>query len=854
MPARTIFSSLYGSLGYVLDFLFGGEGLQGKIRLVTALLLGLAALLAGCQEQINYPAPVISSLSPTSILAGSPTFNITVHGSKLTPASTVSWDGTTLATFFVSTAELTGQVPATLIQNAGTALIEITTPQPGGGTSLMLTFTINPTPSPVPTITALTPSGVVAGSPGFILTVTGTSFVSTSIVTVNGNERSTSYVNSTTLNAAMLDSDTSTPGQLGIAVLNPQPSGGSSSAFPFNILNPLPSVVAVSPATAQAGATATAMTVTGTGFVAGSTVLVNGSPRITSIADATSASATLTAGDLTAGGTLQIQVQNPIPGGGTSNPMPFAVTPTATAGMPVLVDVGYLGATANNGVCGTGCSSGPPTLLTAGPSVSGSGQYVVFASTSSNLLTGGTSGLSQVFVRNTCFAQSGCTPNNFLVSQTTTGTTPNGPSWQPSIASGGSQAAYTSTATNLANYATVPEGSRQVYWTPVCTTSGTTTPGSTATSCTTSGSTTSTAANTAILASLAADTVNAGNGDSYDPVISPDGQYVAFVSLATNLVTGVTVDGITPQVYIRTICSGVTPNNQSGGGCAPTTYLVSTPDGVTPGNGPSSNPAISNDGLFVSFQSTATNLGATAPNPSGTEEVFERSTCVTTITSTTNTCVPITNLVSSPDGVTPANSASMESAVSSDGRFVVFASTATNLGINPGTSQQIYTRDTCVGVAVTVPASCTPATYLVSSPDTIVKASTPGNGISEYPTISECATGTSTTSVSTCLTTIGQVIAFASRASNLASTQNGAENVFVRNTCLVLVTSTTACTPGTVLASQPAGNTPQPSNGDSIMPWISGDGRSVGFISTATNLVPFGASGFQDVFLALTTF
>ena len=828
--------------------------MQGKIRLVIPILLGLAVLLPGCQEQINYPAPVISSLSPTSILAGSPIFSLSVNGSHFTPASAVLWNSTPLATFFVSTAQLTAQVPATLIQNAGTAMIEIRTPQPGGGTSLELTFTVNPTASPVPTITALTPSGVVTGSPGFVLTVTGTNFVSTSIVTVNGDERTTSYVNSTTLDASMLDSDTKTPGQLQIAVLNPQPSGGSSSAFPLNILNPVPSVTAVSPTELQAGAAATPLTVTGTNFISGSTVMVNGSPRTTSVANATSASATLTAGDLSAGGTLQIQVQNPIPGGGTSNTMAFAVTPTTTAGMPVLVDVGYLGATANTGVCGTGCATGPPTLTTAGPAVNGSGQYVVFASTSSNLLASGTNGLSQVFVRNTCFAQSGCTPDNFLVSQTTTGTTPNGPSWQPSIASGGTQAAYTSTATNLANYATVPEGTRQVYWTPVCATSGTTTPTPTSTSCTTSGSSTTAAASTAILASLAADATSAGNADSYDPVISPDGQYVAFVSLATNLVTGVTVDGITPQVYIRTICSGVTPNNQAGGSCAPTTYLVSTPDGVTPGNGASSSPAISNDGLFVSFQSTSTNLGATAPNPSGTEEVFERSTCVTTISSTTNTCVSITNLVSSPDGVTPANAASMESAISSDGRFVAFASLATNLGINPGTSQQIYTRDTCTGVAITVPVSCTPATYLVSSPDTTVIASTAGNGISEYPTISECATSTSTTSISTCLTTIGQVIGFASRASNLASTQNGVENVFVRNTCLVLVSSTTGCSPSTVLASQPAANTPQPSNGDSIMPWISGDGRTVGFISSATNLVPFGDSGFQDVFLARTTF
>jgi WD40-like Beta Propeller Repeat len=817
------------------------------------LLLGLVVCLAGCQQEINYPAPVIRSLSPSSISAGSPTFSLTVNGSKLTPASVVSWNSTPLATFFVSTAQLTAQVPATLIQNAGTSSITITTPQPGGGTSLTLLFTINPLASPIPTITALSPSGVLTGSSGFTLTVTGSNFVSTSIVTVNGAGRSTTFVNSTTLQAAMLGSDTTTPGKLPIVVLNPQPSGGSSSAFPLNILNPVPSVTGAAPATSQAGGTATTLTVSGAGFAPSSVVLVNGSPRITAVTGPTNATASLTAADLAAAGTLQIQVQNPAPGGGTSNVATFTVTPTTTAGMPVLVDVGYLGAAANNGVCGTGCAQGVPTLTTAGPAVNGSGQYVVFASTSSNLLASWTNGVSQVYARNTCFAQSGCTPGTFLASQTTSGTIPNGPSWQPTISSAGTQAAYTSTATNLANYATVPPGTEQVYWTPICTT---TTSSTTPTPCSVTGepSTSGAAENTAILASLSADSTTAGNGNSYDPVISPDGQYVAFVSLATNLVTGVTVDGVTPQVYIRSICSGVTPNNQVGGGCVPATYLVSTPDGVTPGNGPSSNPSISNDGLFVSFQSSATNLGATAPNPTGAQEVFERSTCITTINTTTNTCLPITNLASTPDGVTPANGASMESSISSDGRFVVFASAATNLGINPGTSQQIYARDTCTGVEITVPVSCTPATYLVSTPDAALKASTAGNGVSEYPSISECATSTATTSISTCSTSIGQVITFASRASNLAPTQNGVENVFVRSTCLVLISSTTACTPATLLVSQPAGTTPQPANGDSIMPWISGDGRTVGFLSTATDLVPWGISGFQDVFLALTTF
>jgi hypothetical protein len=821
--------------------------LQGKSRLVLLALVVLAACVAGCQQTINYPAPVIKSLSPASIQAGQPTFTLTVNGGNFTPASQVTWNGNALITFFGNTAVLTAQVPATLIQDAGTANIIVTTPQPGGGTTLTLMFTINPGPSPVPHISGLSPSGVTTGSAAFTMIVTGSNFVSTSVVTVNGDARTTGFVNSTSLQADILDSDVASAGPVQVAVVNPQPDGGSSNIFPLTVANPVPSISSLTPATAQAGSANTALVLTGTGYVPNSVILINGSPRTTAFGGATTLSASLTPADLAAAGITQIQVENPSPGGGLSNISPVAITPTLTAGLPVLVDVAVNGAPADAGVCGQNCAAGVPTLTTAGPSVSGTGQFVAFASTSSNLLSTATNGVSRVYVRNTCLAQSSCTPITLPISNTPSGITPNGPSYQPTIDSAADQGAYTSTATNLVNYAAVPNGTQQVYWTPVCPSNTTT-----STPCAVSSSTGAASTTTAILVSLATDNLNAGNGNSYDPVISPDGQYVAFVSLATDLVTGVTVDGITPQVYIRTLCSGVTPLTETVGGCVPTTYLLSSPDGSTPGDGPSSQPSISNDGLFVSFVSTADNLGATAPNVGKVQEVFVRSTCVTTIGTSGNTCAPITNLISSVDGFTPANAPSGEPGISSDGRFIAFASTATNLGVPLAIAQQVYVRDTCVGVAVGTPPTCTQAVYLVSTPD----GTTPANGLSETPSVSSCGTTTSTTGCTTTTTssTAGIEIAFASEASNLAATQNGIENIFVRKTCLDLPTTTTTCDTATSLASLPAGSSPPQSNGSSVAPSISGDGHSVGFISSATNLVGYGESGFQDVFLGSTTF
>ncbi|MFZ1205697.1 MAG: IPT/TIG domain-containing protein [Candidatus Acidiferrales bacterium] len=801
-----------------------------------------AALLTACQEQINYPTPSQNiTLSPASISAGQPGFTLTVHGGNLTPASTVYWNGTPLVTLFTSISELTAQVPATLIQNAGSASVVVTTPSPGGGTTLAAIFTINATSSPLPKITSLSPSGASAGGSGFTLTINGSNFVSQSEVSVNGNLRPAGGT-ATSLSTTITAADIATAGTVPIVVVNPAPAGGTSNTMNLNVTNPVPSLGSLSPATAAAGTTtATAVTVAGAGFVSNSTVLINGAPRATVFGNSGSLQVNLTAGDLAQGSVDQVQVFSPGPGGGTSNILTFAVDPTESAGLPVLVDIADSGVQANNGVCGTPCTSGVPTLTTAGPATSSTGEFIAFASTSTNLLwtvtqqnlTNGTSG---IFFRDTCLSTTtssgtACTPKTTLLTTGIGGGPANGPSSEPSLDSGAANVAFTSTATNLVSYVSTPGSTSQVYWQPTCQ--------STTTSC------------TPVLVSLSADQSSAGNGASYNPVISPDGQYVAFVSLATNLVSGIVVDGVTPQVYIRTICAGATPATQTTS-CVPTTYLVSTPDGITPGNKPSSDPAISNAGLYVSFASTATNLGATAPNPNGAQEIFERSTCVTTIGSSVNSCVPITNLVSSPDGgATAANGASTEPAISPDGRFVAFASTATDFGIASAGVQQVYVYDTCIGVVVTTPATCSPSSpMLVSTPDTATTPVTPGNALSENPSVSVC--NATTTTEGTCPG--GVLIAFSTKSTNLSpNVVNGVENVFVRSTCADLPSGTTACIPRTALASQPAGASAA-ANGDSIVPALSGDGHTVSFISAANNLVAIDSNGLPDIFLAATSF
>jgi WD40-like Beta Propeller Repeat len=797
-------------------------------------MISALIVLSSCQQTINYPGPRISALSPTNINAGQPTFTLTVTGYNFTPASTVNWNGGALSTLFVNINTLTARVSSALIQNAAAVSITVSTPSPGGGVTAALAFTINATSNPLPRITGLSPSAVFAGSGTFTLYVIGTNLISLSQVVLNGTTQPTTFESSTSVAVSVPESYTHRAGSLQVDVVNPAPDGGSSNTFTLPITNPVPSLVSLAPASGQAGSASAVLTLTGASFVPDSGIVVNGVARPTTFTSSTQVTTQLPAADFASGGIDQIEVVNPGPGGGTSNTLTFAVNPNNSTGLPVLVDVAPDGSGAHNGICGglANCQSGTLglTLATSGPSVSQTGQFVAFASVSSNLVSTGTNSASEIFYRNTCRTAGSCTPSTVFVSTASNGGLPNGASSEPSLDSAGSHAAYTSLATNLANYLNVSPAAAQVYWQPVCTTTTNGVP-------TCASTTSSAAAGTAVLVSVAADGVTPGNGSSYNPVISPDGQYVSFVSLATNLVSNVAADGVTPQVYIRTICGGAIPSTVAPT-CNPTTYLVSSPDGVKLGNGPSSHPAISNDGLYVSFTSSATNLGATALNPQGLEEIFERSTCSTTIGQTGNTCTPSTTLISTPDSssrpTNPAGGSSSEAAISYDGRFVAFASTAANLGTPSAGIQQVYVRDTCIGAT-----SCTPSTRLVSTRD----GATPANALSESPRINQMAAGS------------GQFIAFASLASNLAANvANGVENIFVRNTCAVRPTSTTTCSPGLALVSQPAGSLPPAANGPSVAPAISGDGHTVAFLSFASDLVPRDTNALEDIFLASTSF
>jgi hypothetical protein len=108
-------------------------------RNIFPLILLLTAVALA---QTN-PVPLINNpLVPDATAPGGAGFTLTVNGTGFVPSSVVDWNGTALATTFVSGSQLTATVPAGNIATASTALVTVLNPAPGGGKSNMDFFQV----------------------------------------------------------------------------------------------------------------------------------------------------------------------------------------------------------------------------------------------------------------------------------------------------------------------------------------------------------------------------------------------------------------------------------------------------------------------------------------------------------------------------------------------------------------------------------------------------------------------------------------------------------------------------------------------------------------------------------------
>jgi len=90
------------------------------------------------------PVPFLNQpLVPDAFSPGGPQFTLTVNGTGFLPTSTVDFNGTALATTYVSDERLTAVVPAANIATAATASITVVNPPPSGGSSNVVYFPVS---------------------------------------------------------------------------------------------------------------------------------------------------------------------------------------------------------------------------------------------------------------------------------------------------------------------------------------------------------------------------------------------------------------------------------------------------------------------------------------------------------------------------------------------------------------------------------------------------------------------------------------------------------------------------------------------------------------------------------------
>ena len=225
------------------------------------------------------------------------------------------------------------------------------------------------------------------------------------------------------------------------------------------------------------------------------------------------------------------------------------------------------------------------------------------------------------------------------------------------------------------------------------------------------------------------------------------------------------------------------------------TALVSVAWDGSPANYDTGSGTISSEGRYIAFASNASNI--VAGYPGGQLQVYLRDRRISK-----------NYLVSGPlDGSLPSEDANYPS-ISASGRYIAFESFSTNL-VKEDTDDDpdIYVRDMVKNKL-----------YLVSVSSKGVK----GNIDSYSPSISSD----------------GRIVAFASVATNLVPNDtNNASDVFVHD-----------MKTGKTERISVSSNGKQ-ANDRSEQPVISGNGRYIGFISWASNLVPGDTNGVPDVFV-----
>ena len=266
------------------------------------------------------------------------------------------------------------------------------------------------------------------------------------------------------------------------------------------------------------------------------------------------------------------------------------------------------------------------------PAISADGRFVAFHSDATNLVSGDTSGFTDIFVHD---RQTGTTER---VSVATGGAEANGISGLAAISADGRFVAFQSAANNLVSGDTNSAYDIFVHDRQTGTTER---------------------------VSVASGGGQATGGPSLRPVLSADGRFVAFFSDATTLVSDTNA---TTDIFVH--------DRQTG-----TTERVNVATNGDQATGISGSAAISADGRFVAFESVANNLVGSDTNSTYDVFVHDRESGTTERVS-----------VATNGGQATGNSTFP--AISADGRFVAFQSDAANLvGGDANAASDVFVHD-----------------------------------------------------------------------------------------------------------------------------------------------------------------
>jgi outer membrane protein assembly factor BamB len=181
------------------------------------------------------------------------------------------------------------------------------------------------------TLTSISPSGVVAGSSGFTLTLTGTKFSKDSVVIFNSSPQPTTFVSPTQLTASIAANMLVTPEEGVVTVeSSSQANADISASATLHVLEPGPdaTVTTLAPNSAIVGSPDFTLTVNGANFTIASVVLWGGTPVPTTLVLPSQLTASISASQIASIGTTPVSVQaysNPV--APISNVVNFTVGP-----------------------------------------------------------------------------------------------------------------------------------------------------------------------------------------------------------------------------------------------------------------------------------------------------------------------------------------------------------------------------------------------------------------------------------------------------------------------------------------------------------------------------------------------